>query len=94
MIQGTVMAFGTKRMANMTFINGNKQISLTIDNGTMPEEDDNVMTRADLRLFSGKEDVTSSFFGGSTFDIVRGDVDNMAKAITWLQRSEWGMEKS
>ena len=54
MIQGTVLAMGTRRMANMTFTNGKKVISLTIDNGTMPEEEDSVMKRADLRLYNGK----------------------------------------
>ena len=92
MIQGTVLAMGTRRMANMTFTNGKKVISLTIDNGTMPEEEDSVMKRADLRLYNGKEDVTTSVFGGTSYAIVHANVDSMTKAMQWLQRSSWGME--
>jgi len=86
------MNIGAKRATNMTFTNGNKLISLTVDNGASTdfEPRSGTMTRADMRCFSGDNDITSKVFSSETdndYDIVMGTVENMAKAISWLQLS-------
>ena len=85
MIEGSLMHLGDKRMANITFINGRKELSLTVDNGPMCRTEK--LFRADMRLFCGKEDVTAAVFNCGEFEVVRGDVENMAKAMNWLQLS-------
>ena len=106
MITATTMSYGTNRgtgrseHASFTIHNGAKMISVSVDNscGKMTH-----MARADIRcLFSHAtagctegervEDVTSQVFGGGKSDIVRGNVDNMAKAMNWLRRTNWGFQ--
>ena len=70
MIEGSTIHMGDKRMANVTFSNGRK----------------------DMRCFDGNKDVTADVFNCDPVAIVRGDVDNMAKAMSWLQRNSWGFE--
>ena len=94
----TMELSGGSKHANFVIHNGPKMISVSVDNsgGRM-----NSMARADIRLlFSNNtlgiedappvEDVTSQVFGGGKADIVHGNVENMAKAMNWLQRSSWG----
>ncbi len=88
--------------ANFVIHNGAKMISVSVDNsgGAMHS-----MARADIRLlFSNNtagienkpavEDVTSRVFGGDESDIVRGNVQNMARAMNWLQRTTWGFAQN
>ena len=90
MIEGSTIHMGDKRMANVTFSNGRQEISLTIDNGPMCQTEK--LYRADMRCFDGNKDVTADVFNCDPVAIVRGDVDNMAKAMSWLQRNSWGFE--
>ena len=105
MITATTTTFGHRagmaspaQHANFVIHNGAKMISVSVDNsgGAMHS-----MARADIRLlFSNNtagiesrpavEDVTSNVFGGSDSDIVRGTVQNMDKAMKWLQMARWG----
>ncbi len=87
MIEGSLMHWGDKRMVNITFQNGRKQLSLTVDNGALCRTEK--LHRADMRLYRGKEDVTALVFNCGEAEIVRGDVINMAKAMNWLQVSDW-----
>ena len=83
MIKGSLMRLGDKRHANIKFVNGSKQLSLSIDNGPSCHTD--VLYRADLRCFNGEEDVTAAVFSCGKLDVVRGNVENMARAMSWLQ---------
>ena len=85
MIEGSLIHWGDKRMANVTFTNGRKELSLTVDNG--PRCHTEKLYRADMRCFNDGNDVTGAVFGCGEFDVVRGDVENMAKAMNWLQLS-------
>jgi len=87
MIEGSLMHWGDKRMANIIFKNGSKEISLTIDNGSLCRTEK--LHRSDMRLFRGQEDVTALVFNCGETEIVRGDIVNMAKAMNWLQVSDW-----
>lgn len=103
MISATTMTFGSalgtdnlSKQVNVVFDNGPKMISLSIDNscGKMTH-----MARADIRLLftdplkGGVEDVTFFVFGpemSDRSDIVRGTIENMDRAMKWLQQTEWG----
>tara|TARA_B100000287_G_C20534484_1_gene742169 strand:+ start:490 stop:771 length:282 start_codon:yes stop_codon:yes gene_type:complete len=85
MIEASTMEFGDKKMANFTITNGKKELSLTVDNGSMGAQA--AMTRADIRCFSDGEDVTGKVFGVMDHDAVRAEVFTMAKAMNWLQLS-------
>ena len=86
MIKANYMAYGGKRQANFTITNGNKELSLCVDNGMGSTAgfrcDD--LTRADIRCFSGGKDVTGRVFGVFDDDVIRGDAENMAQAMNWL----------
>ena len=108
MITATTMTMGSpvgtdnlSKHANFVIHNGAKMLSVSVDNsgGRMTH-----MARADIRcLFSNNtagitngpdvEDVTSLVFGGSKSDIIRGSIENMDRAMKWLQRAQWGMER-
>ena len=105
MISATTMTFGNDidnspvaKHVNVVFDNGPKMVSLSVDNsaGKMVH-----MARADIRLLFSHatlgrndkprvEDVTSQVFGVGEYDIVRGDIENMDRAMKWLQMSRWG----
>ena len=107
MITATTMTVGSpigtdnlSKQANFVIHNGAKKVSVSVDNsgGRMSH-----MSRADIRcLFSNTtagiegrpevEDVTSHVFGGGSSDIVRGTVQNMDRAMKWLQMARWGLE--
>lgn len=84
---------GGAKHTNVVFDNGPKMVSLSIDNsgGRMKS-----MARADIRLLfsdpleGGVEDVTSTVFGGSDGEVVRGTIENMDRAMKWLQLARWG----
>ena len=85
MIEASTMEYGGKKMANFTITNGKKELSLTVDNGSMGAQA--AMTRADIRCFSDGEDVTGKVFGVMDHDAVRAEVFTIAKAMNWLQLS-------
>jgi len=85
------MHWGDKRMANVIMISGRKELSLTVDNGSLGRTEK--LYRSDMRCYNGGEDVTAAVFGCGKTEKVRGDVENMAKAMNWLQRSEWGFSR-
>ena len=89
----TMELSGGSKHANFVIHNGSKMISVSVDKsgGRMQS-----MARADIRLLftdpieGGVEDVTSTVFGGSESDVVRGTLDNMDRAMKWLQLARWG----
>ena len=100
MISATTTTFGSPmgtdnlaKHVNVVFDNGPKMVSLSMDNsgGRM-----NAIARADIRLLfseplkGGVEDVTSLVFGGGEADVVPGTIQNMDKAMKWLQLARWG----
>ena len=100
MITATTTTFGSDigtdnlaKHVNVVFDNGPKMVSLAVDNsgGKMTH-----LARADIRLLftdplkGGVEDVTSQVFGGKEHDVVRGTIENMDKALKWVQMSGWG----
>tara|TARA_R100000152_G_C6734279_1_gene158626 strand:+ start:673 stop:993 length:321 start_codon:yes stop_codon:yes gene_type:complete len=103
MITATTMTFGSpvgvdklSKQVNVVFDNGPKMVSLSVDNscGQMAH-----MARADIRLLfsdplkGGVEDVTFAVFGSimrDRSDIVRGTIENMDRAMKWLQQARWG----
>ena len=85
MIKADTMEYSGRKVANVTITNGEKELSLTVDNGAMGGP--GPMTRADVRCFSDGKDVTGKVFGVMDNDIVRGEVFTMAKAMNWLQLS-------
>ena len=85
MIKANTMEYSGRKVANFTIANGKKSLSLTVDNGSMGGP--GPMTRADVRCFSGDEDVTGKVFGVTQKEIVRGEVTTMAAAMNWLQLS-------
>lgn len=100
MITATTMDTGIGKQANFTIHNGAKMLSVCVDNsaGAMTH-----MARADIRLlFSNNtagiegrpsvEDVTGQVFNVSEAATVHGSVQNMAKAMNWLQMARWGLE--
>jgi hypothetical protein len=83
------MIIGDAKNIAVTFHEGQKMISLALDNsaGRMAE-----LRRGDIRLIDGSEDVTSRVFGGSEAAIVPASLDNFEKAMSWLRRSDRGLE--
>ncbi len=94
----TMELSGGSKHANFVIHNGAKMISVSVDNsgGRMTQ-----MARADIRLLFSHathgredkprvEDVTSRVFGGRESDIVHGSVENMDRAMRWLQLARWG----
>tara|TARA_B100000519_G_scaffold182451_1_gene175432 strand:+ start:603 stop:929 length:327 start_codon:yes stop_codon:yes gene_type:complete len=106
MISATTMTFGSdiginnlSKQVNVVFDNGPKMVSLSIDNscGQMAH-----IARADIRLLfsdpvkGGVEDVTFAVFGATMrdrSDVVRGTIENMDKAMKWLQLARWGFDR-
>ena len=107
MITATTTTFGSpigtdnlSKHANFVIHNGAKMVSVSVDNscGRMTS-----MARADIRLlFSNNtagiegrpsvEDVTGQVFNVSEAATVHGSVQNMARAMNWLQMARWGLE--
>ena len=100
MISATTTTFGSDigtdnlaKHVNVVFDNGPKMVSLAVDNsgGKMTH-----LARADIRLLfsdplkGGVEDVTSQVFDCGEHDTVRGTIQNMEKAMKWLQLTRWG----
>ena len=85
MIEASTMEYGGKKMANFTITNGEKELSLTVDNVDIGAQE--TMTRADNRSISGRKAVTGNLFGVFDDDVIRGDVYTMATAMNWLQLS-------
>ena len=91
MIEGTTIQVGDKRLANLVFSHGRKQVSLSVDNGPLARTEK--LFRSDIRLFIGQDDVTSKVFSCSKSAMVRGDIENMDVAMKWLKRSSWGFDQ-
>ena len=83
------MIIGDSKNVAVTFHEGQKMISLALDNsaGRMT-----ALRRGDIRLLDDSVDVTSKVFGGGEEDIVHASLDNFEKAMNWLRRSAWGMD--
>ncbi len=75
---------------SVCFENGPKTLSLALDDscGRLQR-----LSRADIRLFEGEEDVTEAVFGvDSSASVVHASIENFDTAMRWLRRVEWGME--
>ena len=83
------MIIGDSKNVAITFQEGQKIISLALDNsaGRMT-----ALRRGDIRLIDDSGDVTSKVFGGGEDDIVPANLDNFEKAMNWLRRCGWGLE--
>jgi hypothetical protein len=74
------------------FHNGDKLVSLACNNsgGRMKN-----LSRCDIRLFVGKDDVTETVFvDDSEKHIVHASMDNFEKAMMWLRRTNWGLSRA
>ena len=97
MISATTMAFDKKVHTNVVFDNGSKMISLSLDNGVGGGL--SRQSRGDLRLLftdpleGGVKDVTSTVFLGANERQVPANVENMDRAMKWLQMSSWGFAR-
>jgi hypothetical protein len=100
MISATMMTLGSdvgvdnlSKHVNVVFDNGSKMVSLSCDNSSGRLT---TLSRSDIRLLftdpleGGVKDVTSEVFGADEHDIVHGTIENMDKAMKWLQLSSWG----
>ena len=88
-ISATTTAWGQSKHASVLFERGEKTLSLSIDNSPVMSEK---LTRADIRLFVGSDDVTGTVFRVGEQSVVRGSIENMDVAMKWLQSTEWGMK--
>ena len=83
------MIIGDSKNVAVTFQEGQKMVSLSLDNSCGRME---MLRRGSILLMIGKEDVTDQVFGeavgGKT---VWASLDNFEKAMNWLRRTEWGM---
>ena len=75
------------RTVNVTFDNGKKCVSLSLDNsgGRM-----STLKRGTIRLFVGPLDVTGRVFNGADRCDVHSTLENFEEAMKWLRRTEWG----
>lgn len=86
-----VMSDGSRSSSvNVCFENGDKSLSLALDDscGRLQR-----LSRADIRLFEGEEDVTEAVFDvDPSGSVVHASIENFDRAMCWLRRVEWGME--
>tara|TARA_B100000700_G_scaffold110038_1_gene123985 strand:- start:2483 stop:2797 length:315 start_codon:yes stop_codon:yes gene_type:complete len=97
------MIFGNSKQVAVTFEEGSKILSLSLDNsvGRMP-----TLGRGDIRLMikhAGNKkmgideevvDVTSEVFGSQAeSQSIRASIDNFEMAMKWLRRKSWGLAK-
>jgi hypothetical protein len=82
------IARNVSRTVNVTFDNGRKCVSLSLDNslGRM-----DTLRRGDIRLFVDKDDVTGRVFRGGDKSNIYASLENFETAMMWLKRTEWGM---
>lgn len=75
------------RTVNVTFDNGRKCVSLSLDNsiGRMKR-----LSRGTIRLFVDNDDVTGRVFRGGDQNDVFASMKNFDAAMLWLRRTEWG----
>ena len=95
------MIIGDTKQVAVTFENGNKLVSLSLDNSGGRME---MLSRADVRLLireshrenhisTGKfKDVTGEVFGVDTEVVVSADLNTFETAMNWLRRSDWGFD--
>jgi hypothetical protein len=85
------MSDGSKsESVNVCFENGDKTLSLALDNSCGRMEK---LGRADIRLLVGSKDVTDSIFKADPAGShVHASIENFETAMRWLNRAEWGME--
>ncbi len=84
------MIIGDSKSLAVTFQEGQKIISLALDNsaGRMT-----ALRRGDIRLLDDSGDVTSKVFGGGEADIVRASIENFEKAMAWLRRASFDLSE-
>jgi|TARA_R110000824_G_scaffold168152_2_gene345195 hypothetical protein len=84
------MIIGDSKQVAITFENGNKIVSLSLDNSLGRME---TMRRGMILLIVESDDVTSEVFEeAADGHAVHASLDNFEKAMIWLRRVEWGME--
>ncbi len=88
------MIFGDSKQVAVTFQNGSKILSLSLDNsvGRM-----GTLRRGDVRLLiddrTGTRDVTDLVFEeAADGHAVHASLGNFETAMNWLRRVEWGMD--
>ncbi len=82
------IAGNVSRTVCVTFSNGTKTLSLSLDNslGRMDS-----LRRGNIRLFVDDEDTTSLIFSEADKQQVWASMENFETAMNWLRRTEWGM---
>ena len=88
------MIIGDAKQVSVTFENGNKIVSLALDNSLGRME---TLNRGMILLMiedeSGNHDVTDQVFEeAEDGHAVNASLGNFDKAMAWLHRVEWGME--
>jgi len=86
------MIIGDAKNVAVTFENGRKIVSLSLDNsgGRMT-----TLRRGDIRLLVRTEesktlDVTGEVWGIGAETLIHATLDNLDTAMKWLRRTSWG----
>jgi len=83
------MIFGDSKQVAVSFENGDKIVSLSLDNslGRM-----DTLRRGSILLMIGKDDVTTQVFEeAEDGHVVWASLGNFEKAMNWLRRTRWGI---
>jgi hypothetical protein len=88
------MIFGDSKQVAVTFQNGSKILSLSLDNSGGRAE---TLRRGDVRLMienkADTHDVTDQVFEeAADGHVVHASLGNFEIAMNWLRRVEWGMD--
>tara|TARA_R110000744_G_scaffold179279_1_gene298262 strand:- start:453 stop:752 length:300 start_codon:yes stop_codon:yes gene_type:complete len=87
------MIIGDAKNVAVTFQNGQRVVSLALDNSAGRMK---MLMRGDIRLLiedeSGCKDVTVLVFPKADVQNIRADLSNFELAMNWLKRCTWGLE--
>jgi hypothetical protein len=87
------MIIGDAKNVAVTFQNGQRVVSLALDNSAGRMK---MLRRGDIRLLiedkSGCKDVTTQVFPKADVQNIRADLGNFELAMNWLKRCSWGLE--
>jgi len=87
------MIIGDAKNVAVTFQNGQRVVSLALDNSAGRMK---MLMRGDIRLLiedeSGCKDVTVLVFPKADVQNIRADLSNFELAMSWLKRCTWGLE--
>ena len=82
------MIIGDSKNVAVTFENGTKIVSLSLDNSLGRME---TLRRGSILLMRGKEDVTAQVFEeAADGHAVWASLGNFERAMNWLRQTQWG----